>query len=257
MNRGQGSGPEIVVLDDAEAVAKEAARRVRRSAAIALLGRGAWRISLAGGSTPRGLYRLLAEEHVPAERIDWSRTNLYFGDERAVPPDHADSNFGMVRDVLLAQVPIPAANVHRMRGEAGDLDKAAADYEAQLERIPRLDLAIMGMGPDGHTASLFPGTAALEERQRLCVAVEVPQLATRRITLTHPVFEAAREVIFLIAGGDKAHTLHRVIEGPERAGELPCQPVIRRRGPVTILCDRSAAAELSTEAIASPTPRDP
>lgn len=241
----QTTTPEIIVVDDLAAMGRLAGRRVRRSAAIALSARGEWRVALAGGSTPRALYRELAESSAAADRIDWSHTALFFGDERAVPPDHHDSNYRMVRETLLAGIAIPPDNVHRMEGEASDLDAAAARYEATLGSTP-LDLAILGMGPDGHTASLFPGTTAVAERLRRCVAVAVAKLNTSRLTLTYPVFEAAREVIFLIAGVDKAQTLKEAIEGPDRPGELPCQAIFRRRGPVAIFCDRGAAAELST-----------
>ena len=241
--------PEIIVVDDVLAMGRTAARRVRRSATTALLARGRWRIALAGGSTPRALYRELAEASAPSDQLDWTRTDLFFGDERAVPPDHADSNYLMVRDTLLSRITIPTVNVHRMEGEAPDLDAAAARYAAQLGE-PALDLAILGMGADGHTASLFPGTTALAERDRRCVSVAVPALATSRITLTYPVFEAAREIIFLIAGPDKAATLKRVIEGPYQPDQLPSQAIIRGegsgRGAVAIFCDRGAAAELST-----------
>jgi 6-phosphogluconolactonase len=132
-----------------------------------------------------------------------------------------------------------------MEGEATDLDAAAARYADALGDAP-LDLAILGMGPDGHTASLFPGTTAVAERQRRCVAVHVPRLSTSRLTLTYPVFEAAREVFFLISGEDKAITLKEAVEGPDRPEQFPCQAIFRRRGPVAIFCDRGAAAELST-----------
>jgi 6-phosphogluconolactonase len=261
--------PKIVILNDIEAIAREAARRVRRSAAAAIQARGRWRIALAGGSTPRALYRALGQTsgpaetpQAPADAIDWSRSDLFFGDERAVPPDHHDSNYGMVRETLLSKIAIPPDNVHRMRGEASDLDAAAREYQAELELErergdghggsggafdPALDLALLGMGPDGHTASLFPGTTALDERQRLCVAVQVPKLSTTRLTLTYPVFERAREVIFLIVGYDKAQVLRQVIEDPARPSELPSQLIVRRAGPVTIFCDREAATELPTQ----------
>jgi len=247
--------PEIVVVDDTVAMGRLAARRVRRSATIAFLSRAGWRVAVAGGTTPRALYRDLAgTDAASAERIDWDRTQLFFGDERAVPPDHADSNYRMLRESLLARIPIPASNVHRMEAEASDLDAAAARYAEELGQAP-LDLAILGMGADGHTASLFAGSPALAEQQRRCVAVAAPQTArpaVRRITLTHPVFAAAREVIFLIAGEDKALTLKRVIEGPDCPDALPSQTIARRPTPVIIFCDRGAAAELST--ISRPSP---
>jgi 6-phosphogluconolactonase len=241
------STPEIVVVDDAVAMGRLAARRVRRSATIALLSRAGWRVALAGGATPRALYRELSGAEA-GERIDWERTQLFFGDERAVPPDHLDSNYRMVRETLLARMAIPSANVHRIEAEASDLDAAAARYAEVLGDAP-LDLAILGMGADGHTASLFPASPALAETERRCVAVEAAATArppVRRVTLTHPVFNAAREVIFLIAGEDKALTLKRVLEGPDCPDALPCQPIIRRTAPVIIYCDRGAAAELST-----------
>jgi 6-phosphogluconolactonase len=237
--------PEIIVVDDVQAMGRMAARRVRRSATMALLARAQWRVALAGGSTPRSLYRELGDVSVPADRLDWNRSQLFFGDERSVPPDHADSNYRMVRETLLSRISIPAANVRRMEGEATDLDAASARYQEALGEPP-LDLAILGMGADGHTASLFPDTSALHERQRRCVAVAVPKLATTRITLTYPVFEAARELIFLIAGEDKATTLKRVIEGPWLPDELPSQAIMRRGGAVVLFCDRGAAAELTT-----------
>jgi 6-phosphogluconolactonase len=237
--------PEIIVVDDLPAMGRLAARRVRRSATMAQLARGEWRVALAGGSTPRTLYRELADGGAGGDAVDWKRTSLFFGDERAVAPDHADSNYRMVRETLLARIEIPAANVHRMEGEAADLDGAARRYDEALGDLP-LDLAILGMGADGHTASLFPGTSALGEAGRRCVAVTVPRLGSARLTLTYPVFLAAREVIFLVAGADKALTLKEVIEGGDRPEDLPCQPIARRRGSVAIFCDRGAAAELST-----------
>ncbi len=237
--------PEIIVVDDIQAMARIAGRRMRRSAAMALSARGGWRVALAGGNTPRSLYQELAEASAASDRIDWGRSALYFGDERCVPPDDADSNYRMVRETLLSRIVIPAANVHRMEGEAQDRDAAAARYADALGAAP-LDVAILGMGPDGHTASLFPGTTALVERQRRSVAVYVEQKSTWRLTLTYPVFEAAREVFFLIAGEDKAITLKEAIEGPDRPDLFPCQAIFRRKGPVAIFCDRGAAAELST-----------
>jgi 6-phosphogluconolactonase len=224
--------------------------------------RGRWSVALAGGSTPRLLYRTLADGD-PSERIDWPRAQIFFGDERSVPPDHAESNYRMARETLLGRISVPAEQVHRMRGEAADLDGAAAAYEAELRNadpapVPVIDLVILGMGPDGHTASLFPGTTALDERRRLCVAVDVAKLATRRLTLTYPVFEAAREVMFLIVGQDKAHTLRDAVEGAFRPRDIPCQPILRRAaGAVTIFCDREAATELPTQAPVRPRSRTP
>jgi 6-phosphogluconolactonase len=249
---------EIIVCADLNALTRRAEAIVLKSAADAQAAGRRWSVALAGGSTPRGLYRRLAEptttvDTAPPSTIDWTRAEIFFGDERTVPPDHADSNYGMVRDALLSRAPIPAANVHRMQGEAADLDAAARAYEQRLRQragttgpdsIPVLDLAILGMGADGHTASLFPGTTALDESARLCVPVEVPQLHTRRLTLTYPVFLRARAVLFLIAGADKAQPLRAVVEGPERPRELPSQLIVRRSAAVRIVCDQAAPGGL-------------
>ena len=242
-----GPTPEIVVVDDPIAMGRLAARRVRRSATMAMMARGDWRVALAGGSTPRALYRELAAGE-GTDRIAWERATLFFGDERAVSPDHPDANYRMVRETLLARIAMPSARVHRMEGEATDLHAAAMRYADELGDAP-LDLAILGMGADGHTASLFPGSPALAEQQLRCVAVAAAPTAkppVPRLTLTYPALIAAREVMFLIAGDDKAMTLKRVIEGPDVPDVLPCQPIMRRAAAVTVFCDRGAAAELST-----------
>jgi 6-phosphogluconolactonase len=162
----------------------------------------------------------------------------------------------MAERTLLDRVGVAPAAVHRIRGEL-EPETAADEYDEALRGV-RLRLNVLGIGPDGHTASLFPGTTALDERQRLCVPVDVPKLATRRLTLTYPVFEAAREVLFLIVGQDKAHTLREAVEGPARPRDFPCQAVLRRAaGAVTIFCDREAATELPTQAPGRPRPRTP
>src|SRR5579872_702653 len=167
------SGPAITVFDDLAALTGAAAASVRRAAADARAAGRRFCVALAGGSTPRGLYRLLAEPPPAGDQapdVDWTHADLFFGDERTVPPDHPDSNFGMARDALFSRAPIPPANVHRIQGEAADLDAVARAYETLLRQragepdptlAPALDLAILGMGADGHTASLFPGTTAL------------------------------------------------------------------------------------------------
>ena len=246
------AAPVIRRFADLDALSHAAADELGAIARAAVRARGRCDIALSGGSTPRHLFGLLAQ--AGRDALPWDHIELWWGDERAVPPDHADSNYRMLRESLLARIPIPASNVHRMEAEASDLDAAAARYAEELGQAP-LDLAILGMGADGHTASLFAGSPALAEQQRRCVAVAAPQTArpaVRRITLTHPVFAAAREVIFLIAGEDKALTLKRVIEGPDCPDALPSQTIARRPTPVIIFCDRGAAAELST--ISRPSP---
>jgi 6-phosphogluconolactonase len=242
--------PTLVVAADLDALARLGADRVRALAGAALAARGRFRLALAGGSTPRALYAHLAA----ARDLDWSRVDVFFGDERAVGPDDPQSNFRMARETLLAPAGVPPENVRRLRGEDAELDAAARDYEAALggPSAPPLDLALLGMGADGHTASLFPGTAALDERTRLAVANDVPQLQTRRLTLTYPALLAAGELLFLVAGADKAETLRDVL-GPARDGRRwPSQPLLRREAPrpALLFCDRAAVSEL-------PAPPDP
>jgi 6-phosphogluconolactonase len=231
-----------VVLEDPIEVVREGALRVQRAAETAIAISDGFRWALAGGSTPRPLYARLATEPLRSQ-VDWGRIQLFFGDERCVPPEHADSNFGMVKAALLDRVDIPAANVHRMRGEEEDPARAAAAYEQELLRP--LDLALLGIGRDGHTASLFPHTAALGETTRACAVVDLPLLHTTRLTLTIPVFLETREILFLVTGADKADVLRDVVSGPYRPLEVPSQTIARRSDPVTILCDRAAAAHLS------------
>ena len=235
--------PTLVVAADLDGLARVAADRVRVLAGDALAARGRFRIALAGGSTPRALY-----VHLAASDLDWARTDVFFGDERSVGPEDPQSNFRMARDTLLSPARVPPENVRRLRGEDPDLEAAAFDYENALggPAAPPFDLVLLGMGGDGHTASLFPGTAALDERRRLCVANDVPQLSTRRLTLTYPVLEAARELLFLVAGADKAETLRDVL-GPTRdPRRWPSQPLLRRTQPrpALLFCDRAAVSKL-------------
>jgi 6-phosphogluconolactonase len=238
------------VADEAE-VARAAADELVDAAARSLAERGRFTVALAGGTTPQRLYRLLADGSAPYRaRVPWDRTHVFFGDERHVPPDNPDSNFRMARDALLAHVPV--ASVHRMRGELPDAAAAAASYETELERFfglsvaaappPRLDLVLLGLGTDGHTASLFPGSAALEERRRWVAAPFVERLGTRRITLTLPVLERAREVVFLVSGREKADALARVLVPAETP--LPAAHVRPEDGALVWIVDRAAAARV-------------
>jgi 6-phosphogluconolactonase len=237
--------PTLVVAADAQALARAAADFVCR---IAREARGPFCLALSGGSTPRPLYRLLASpEH--RSNLPWDETRVFFADERAVPPERPDSNFGMVRELLLSRVPIPEAHIHRMRGEAEDLSAAAQDYEWELaagcsfprgSREPGLDLILLGLGDDGHTASLFPKTSALREEDRWVVANYVPKLGARRLTLTYPVIAAAERVAFIVSGAGKARIVRRVLEGD---GELPATRAAAHPR-VTFLLDEAAAAEM-------------
>jgi 6-phosphogluconolactonase len=236
------------VAPDAAALMRLAAEEVATRAAAAVRARGRFSVALSGGSTPRALYALLADPAAPFRaRVPWEAVQVFFGDERHVPPDHADSNYRMAREALLAHVPVPPESVHRVRGELADAEEAALEYEAELAEAfslregerPRLDLALLGMGPDGHTASLFPGSPALEEVSRLAVAPFVPRLGVRRVTLTLPVFAAARAVAFLVAGADKAERVAEVLGG--RAPELPAARVRPDDGDLLWLLDGAAA----------------
>lgn len=244
------SEPRVQVVPDAETLARAAADRVTEIARAAIEAQGRVTIALSGGSTPRALFRLLSQEPW-REWIDWERLYVFWGDERTVPPDDPESNYRMAHEELLARVPIPAGQIHRMRGE-DDPSEAARSYEAVLREVfalapgawPRFDLILLGIGADGHTASLFPGTAALHETERLVVANEVPQLSTTRLTLTAPVITAAAQVLVLAAGADKADAVRRAIAGPRDLEETPSQLLRDARGEVTWLLDEAAAADL-------------
>ena len=248
---GPVSGAVRRVAPDAAALMRVAAEDLAARAAAAVRARGRFGVALSGGSTPRALYALLADAAAPFRaRVPWEAVQVFFGDERHVPPDHADSNYRMAREALLAHVPIPPESVHRVRGELADAEEAALEYEAELAEAfalrdgerPRLDLALMGMGPDGHPASLFPGSPALDEARRLAVEPFVPKLGAQRVTLKLPVFAAARAVVFLVAGADKAGRVAEVLSG--RAPALPAARVRPDDGDLLWLLDAAAAASL-------------
>jgi 6-phosphogluconolactonase len=243
------SAPAVRRVADAEALARAAAEEVVAAAVRAVAARGRFTLALSGGSTPRRLYALLADPAAPFRaRVPWAQTDVFFGDERPVPPDHPDSNYRMAREALLAHVPV--ASVHRIRGE----DPAAAEaYEGELRAFfavppggapPRLDLVLLGLGPDGHTASLFPGSEALDETVRWVRSPVVARLGTRRTTLTLPVLDRARAVLFLVAGADKAPALAQVLAPAPGAAPLPAARVRPDGGTVSWLVDRAAASGL-------------
>ena len=208
-------------------------------------------IALSGGSTPRGLFRLLTREPYRSQ-CHWPSCTFLWGDERCVPPDHSDSNFRMAKENLLDHVPIEPGQVFRMEGEQKPED-AALRYEQVLKEhlqvgeshLPRFDLILLGMGPDGHTASLFPATTALQETQRTVVANWVEKLQTFRITLTPPVLNAAKDVLFLVCGQDKAEAVHSVLEGPKAPERYPSQLVNPVSGELTWIMDQPAASLLT------------
>lgn len=232
---------------DAAALAEGAAQRFVYLADQAIQERGGFSAALSGGSTPKALYAQLAASPAAA-RLDWSRIHLFWGDERCVPPDHPDSNYGMVQRALLAQIAIPQVNVHRMRGEEVP-DQAALAYEQDLLGYfgvlpPRFDLVLLGLGEDGHTASLFPGTAALAERARAVVANRVEKLNAWRLTLTAGAINQAREIIFLAAGEGKADIIREVINGPYQPDLYPAQGVEPADGRLMWFLDTAAARYL-------------
>jgi len=242
----------VIICDDLAALSREAAAHFAHSAEEATAARGRFTVALSGGTTPRALYALLAQDSWRA-RVPWAATHVFWGDERCVPPDHPDSNYRLAYRTLLAHVPIPAGNIHRLRGEI-DPTVAASEYEDILRaafdlrpgQLPRFDLILLGLGEDGHTASLFPGIAAVHERERLVVAQWVEKLNAYRLTLTPPVLNAAAAVLFLVAGGAKAAALRQVLSGDDRPDRYPAQVVRPAAGDVTWLVDRAAAGQLSS-----------
>ena len=242
----------LVVVADPTALAQEAAERFAGIAAEALARAGRFHVALTGGSTPKRLYTLLATEPYRS-RLPWPQTHVFWGDERCVPPDHPESNYGMVHEALLRHLSIPSEQVHRMRGEDPAPEQAAAEYERRLRTVfapqagtlPRFDLVLLGMGADGHTASLFPNTGALREKQRWAVRNHVPKLQADRLTLTAPVINWGAAVLFLVAGDEKAAVLQEVLEGPADPERLPAQLIRPTTGRLVWLVDRAAASRLA------------
>jgi 6-phosphogluconolactonase len=242
---------DVQVYPDAATLTQAAAEHFVARAAEAVTARDRFTVALSGGSTPRSTYTLLASDEF-APRIDWPRVHAFWGDERCVPPDHPDSNYRMAREALLLHVPIPAGNVHRIHGEL-DPEQTAKEYERALLSVfggspggspPRFDLVLLGMGSDGHTASLFPGTAAIHEGERWVAAHHVPKLSAWRVTLTPAVINAAVQVTFLVAGAGKAERLREVLNGPHQPDVLPAQIVNPTGGQALWLADAAAASRL-------------
>ena len=240
------AGPQLRVLESLDAVARAAAQWVHDRAWSAANARGRFTVALSGGTTPRALYTRLAS----GPRLPWDRTVFCFGDERNVGPDDPESNARMARETLTGQPFVNQDHVYRIRGEL-PADEAAADYEQTLRTLfpgtmgfPAFDLVLLGLGPDGHTASLFPHSPALAEETRWVAGNWVEKLRTHRITLTFPVFNAAAEVLFLVAGEDKQWALREVLRGKSPVQEIPARGVAPLSGKLTFLVDRGAAAGL-------------
>jgi 6-phosphogluconolactonase len=251
MMPGMDRPAEIIVSDDPPALAEAAAQAIVALALEALAARGRFTIALAGGITPRVTYERLAQPPL-RDRMPWPRTWVFFGDERGVEPDHPDSNFGMAHRALLSKVPIPTAQIARIRGEADDPEAAATAYARQITEIfgskrgelPRFDLILLGMGVDGHTASLFPGSPVLKEVFRPVAAVHAAAAAIpQRFTFTFPLLNAAAQVMFLAAGPEKAKVVKSVL-GDAGSG-LPAALVRPTDGRLTWRLDRAAASLLS------------
>jgi 6-phosphogluconolactonase len=246
--------PGVWVCPNAEELARTAARRFVDWAWQAIARDRQFSVALSGGSTPQALFRLLASEEFRGQ-IDWARVHVFWGDERAVLPDDPESNYGMARRELLVRVPIPGANVHRMEAEDPNMGRAAHHYETLLRKYLPLDgrgfpvfhLIFLGLGTEGHTASLFPGSRLLKETSHWVSTPNVAKLGKRRMTLTLPVLDAAERVVFLVAGAEKAAILQEVLLGrPKQL--LPAQMVQPRRGERIFLVDEAAASLLSAGA---------
>lgn len=240
------------VEPDPAALARRAAQYFVEMTGETVAAQGRARVALSGGATPRAAFELLADPSQPwRNRMPWQALDLYWVDERCVPPDHADSNYRMTREALLDHVPLRPEQIHRIEGEL-EPQAAAARYESELRNsfrlegaeIPRFDLVALGLGSDGHTASLFPHTEALNEMSSLVAANYVPRLDAWRITLTWPVINHARSVFFLVSGEDKASIVQQVLLGPRDPDRLPSQLISPSSGILTFILDKAAAALL-------------
>ncbi len=246
------SSAEIRTLTTPQELFAAAAEEVVRTGNEAVGQRGRFTIALAGGSTPKSLYNLLATN--ARTTLPWDRMFFFWGDERHVPPTDPESNYRMADEAMLSKVPVPPGNVFRIKTENPEAAAAAEDYEKTIRKFfaleagqfPRFDLILLGMGPDGHTASLFPGTTALQEKLRLVVANWVEKMKTHRISLTLPVLNAARCVTFLVSGTDKAPALKAVLEENVPPEQYPAKLIKPSDGKLIWLIDRAAASQLTS-----------
>ncbi len=243
----------VRVFSSSAELQQEAARSIVREVSSAVAARNRATLALSGGSTPKAVYELLAQEAGRAH-LDWNTVHLFWGDERCVPPDAQESNYRMVHEALLQSIAIPQANIHRIEAERSPKE-AAERYQQELRSFfalgpkgfPHFDLILLGLGEDGHTASLFPETPILSEDKRLVAEAFVPQLRASRISMTFPTINHARTVMFLVAGAAKARILHNVLEGP--FGVYPAQRVQPIDGTLLWLVDADAAAFLSPQTV--------
>ena len=241
---------QIAIFPDTNTLSQQAAQYIVRLASEAIVTRGRFTIALSGGSTPKILYGLLGTEPYRGQ-INWASVEIFWSDERCVPPDSADSNYALAQEVLLSKIPIPANQVHRMPTDQPDREAASREYTSEMQRtfgtngIPSFDLLQLGMGPEGHTASLFPHQESLHEQQRLVIPVIVPKPPPPRLTFTPPLLNAARHVLFLVTGSEKAEAIQAVLEGPDQPEEYPAQIVRPPNGEVVWMLDTGAAAKLT------------
>ena len=224
----------IRVFENSRQLAREAAEHF-----VALAQTDRFNVALSGGSTPKVLYQLLADEPF-RDQVPWDRTHFYWSDERHVPPDHPDSNYRMAHEAMLAHVPVPESNVHRVRSENPSAQEAADEYEKIV--VPRLDLILLGLGADGHTASIFPGSEVLHETKRFVAAPWVEKLNTYRITMTLSLLNNGASIVFLVSGAEKAEIVKEVLEGPKK---YPAQFVQPMNGELIWMLDRDAASDLN------------
>jgi len=244
----------VTIFPDVAAIAQHAATIFVSAAQQAVKERGVFRVAMAGGSTPKTLYALLVSDPFRSQ-LPFDKMQLFFGDDRHVPPDHGDSNYRMVSENFTSKTAIKPEQVFRMKTELQDTEKAALDYEQILKtqfalkpgELPRFDLMMLGMGNEGHTLSLFPGTTALRDNGRLVVRTWVGKLYTERITCTAPVANNSAAVLFMIAGADKASALKAVLEGPYEPEQLPSQLIKPANGKLIFLVDSAAGGMLSKE----------
>jgi 6-phosphogluconolactonase len=239
----------FTIYSDTDTLSSEAAQYIVRIAQESISSHGRFFFALSGGSTPKKLYGLLAEEPYRSQ-IDWEHTDIFWSDERCVPPDDAESNYAMAQQVLLSKVPIPASQVHRMPADQNDRDAASYAYTLEMQQtigsegVPSFDLLQLGMGPEGHTASLFPHQPSLHEQQRLVMPVTVPKPPPPRLTFTPRLLNAAAHILFLVTGDEKQDAVKAVLEGQYEPDEYPAQIVKPSKGEVTWMLDKAAAAKL-------------
>ena len=246
---------KIEIVTDAKAMSRTAAEILIEHIAESLHTEDVYSIALSGGSTPRNLYALLADDAGLRKQVTWQQIHFFWGDERHVPSDHPDSNYRMADEALLSKLPIPPTNIHRIRAENPDADKAAQEYARDMRRFfgivgsepPRFNCVLLGMGSDGHTASLFPGSPALGEQNRLVMANWVEKFNSFRITLTLPVINNADLILLLVSGDQKAETLKAVLADDSDTIRFPVQHIQPNAGVLTWILDQSAASYLKSD----------